>query len=322
MTLLWLGIALLLLPALWVLSLPLRRARSVRAAQQAFEAEESSEAQNVAVYRQRLASLNAAHARGEIDVARFEEGRLELDRSLLEDTEMQRRSPLKPPQAGRLLVPLVMVALVVVSVLWYQREGAEGDLALYAVHQEVRNSPDGSLAMLIERLEEQAEIQPDNPKVWMSLFPLYRDNGQFEPAIHALEQLIALEGRQASLLAQLAQMKFFAANRTLTGKVQALVEETLDKDPRQPTILGMLGIEAFDRGRYEQAIDYWRRAIAGFDDPRSADALRDGIAAAQERLGIAPDGSEEAQAAGDICPNQDGEKSATESVCGEAWGLA
>nr|WP_299241304.1 c-type cytochrome biogenesis protein CcmI [uncultured Halomonas sp.] len=296
---LWLGIALLLLPALWLVILPLRRARALHDAQQTFEAEDRSNAQNVAVYRRRLASLEATRERGEIDAARFEESRLELDRSLLEDTETRRRAPLESPQAGRLLVPLAMVALVVASLLWYQREGAEGDLALYSVHQEVRNSPDGSLTMLIERLEEQAKRQPDNPKVWMSLFPLYRDSGRFEPAVHALERLIALEGRQAGLLAQLAQMKFFATSRTLTDEVQALVDETLGKDPRQPTVLGMLGIEAFDHGRYKAAIDYWRRAMAGFDDSGSTAALRDGIAAAQERLGIAPGEAEGAQVAAD-----------------------
>ena len=291
MNLLWIALGLLLLPALWLIVLPLRRAPAVHAAQQAYEAEQRDKVQNVAVYRRRLASLEAARERGEIDGARFEESRLELDRSLLEDTQAQRRSPLKPPQAGRLLVPVLMVALVVVSVAWYQQEGAEGDLALFAVRQEVINSPDGSLSMLIERLEEQAEQQPDNPKVWLSLFPLYRDSGRFEPAIHALERLIELQGRQVNLLAQLAQMKFFVASRTLTDDVQALVDEVLARDPRQPTVLSMLGLEAYEHGRHQEAIDYWRRAIAGMDNPDAADALRDGITTAQQRLGIVPDES-------------------------------
>ncbi|MBR9879274.1 MAG: c-type cytochrome biogenesis protein CcmI [Gammaproteobacteria bacterium] len=299
MNLLWLGIALVLLPALWLVILPLRRTRPLHDAQQAFEAKQRTDAQNVAVYRQRLASLETAHARGELDTARVEEGRLELERSLLEDTQVRRRTPLKSPQAGRLLVPLVMVALVVASLLWYQREGAEGDLALYAVHQEVRNSPDGSLTMLIERLEEQAKRQPDNPKVWMSLFPLYRDGNRGRDAIAAIERLIELEGRQPSLLAQLAQIQFFVANRSLTDEVQALVDEILGQDPRQPTVLGMLGIHAFDRARYEEAIDYWRRAIAGFDDPGSAEALREGIAVAQQRLDASSDQVDAHQAAQD-----------------------
>lgn len=298
MNLLWLALGLLLLLALWLLLLPLRRARGVHDAQQAFEAEGRNTEQNVTVYRQRLASLQAALERGEIDATRFDESRLELDRSLLEDAEGQRRSPLKSPAAGRLLVPLVMVALVVVSLYWYQREGAQGDLALYGVYQQVRNSPDGSLAMLIEGLENQAELQPDNPKVWLSLFPLYRDSGQFDKATHALERLIELEGRRPGLLAQLAQIEFFAANRTLTDEVQALVDETLAKQPHQPTVLGMLGIEAFDHGRYEQAIDYWREAIAGFGDAGSAAALREGIAAAQQRLGITPDATAQPSGSG------------------------
>lgn len=288
MNLLWLALGLLLLPALWILILPLRSARALHDTQQAFESEARNDKQNVTVYRQRLESLEAARERGEIEAERFAESRLEIDRSLLEDTQGQRRSPLKSAHAGRLLIPLLMIAMVVVSLFWYQREGAQGDLALYAAQQEVLSSPDGSLSMLIERLEIEAQRQPDNPKVWMSLFPLYRDSGRFDQAAHALRQLIDLEGRQVALIAQLAQIEFFASQRTLTDEVQALIDEALAKDPQQPTILGMLGIEAFDHARYEQAIEYWRGAIAGFGEGGSAEALRGAISVAQQRLGIAP----------------------------------
>ncbi|MFC3284429.1 c-type cytochrome biogenesis protein CcmI [Litchfieldella rifensis] len=298
MTLLWVAFGLLLLPALWLLVMPLRTAGTVHAAQRDFEADDRTAQQNVAVYRRRLASLEAALERGEIDRGRFDEDRLDLERSLLEDTEGLQRRPLKSPTAGRVAVPVVVLGVVVASVLWYQHQGAEGDLALHAIQQEVLNQPDGSLSMMVERLEEEAVRQPDNPNVWMALFPLYRDSNQGGKAIEALERLIELEGRQPALLAQLAQIRFFVANRTLTDEVQALVDETLERDPRQPTVLGMLGIHAFDRARYEEAIDYWRRAIAGFDDPGSAAALREGIAVAQQRLGVPPDELETASSQG------------------------
>ncbi|WP_227368978.1 c-type cytochrome biogenesis protein CcmI [Halomonas sp. M20] len=289
MNLLWIAFALLLLPALWIVAWPLRRAQAVRDAQHAYEVEESNDAQNVAIYRRRLASLEQALAQGEIDAKRFEESRLELDRSLLEDTEAQRRSPLKAAKAGRWAVLVTMIALVAGSVLWYQQEGAEDDLVLYAIQHEVMNAPDGSRAMLVERLEGQIAQQPDNPKLWMALFPLYRDSGRFDAAIDALQRLITLEGRQTELLAQLAQMKFFAADRKLTGEVKELADEVLAKAPRQPTVLGLLGIEAFEGGRYEQAIAHWREAIAGFNDEAAAEVLRNGIAIAQQRLGITPE---------------------------------
>lgn len=289
MTLLWIAFAVLLLPALWLLAAPLRRARALHDAQSDYEANDRTADQNVAIFQRRLASLEAALERGDIDQPRFEEGRLELERSLLEDTETLKRAPLKSSASGRLVVPVVMVAVVAASVLWYQREGAEGDLTLLAVQEEVQNHPEGSLEMLVERLEEQAARQPGNPNVWAALFPLYRDMGQGREAVQALERLIEIEGRQPSLVANLAQIEFFMADRQLTSRVQALVDETLEMDSSQPTVLGVLGIEAFDRSNYEAAIDYWRRAIAGMSDPGSGEALREGIRTAQRRLGMSPE---------------------------------
>lgn len=289
MTLLWIAIAVLLVPALWLLVSPLRKARALHDQQRDFEANDTSAEQNVAIFKRRLASLEAARERGDIDAARFEEDRLELERSLLEDTAFRERRPLKAANAGRIVVPVVMLAVVAVSVIWYQQKGAEGDLVLLAVQQEVQNDPDGSLVMYIERMEEQAERQPDNPNVWSTLFPLYRETGQMPEAVDALERLIEIEGRIPPLLAQLAQIRFFMAERELTDEVQALVDETLEQDPRQPTVLGLLGINAFDNGDYQQAIDHWRRAIANIEDPNTVSSLRDGIRVAQERMGIEPE---------------------------------
>lgn len=287
MTLLWFAFAILLLPALWLLILPLRRAEGVRAAQHAAEASEPGTEQNVAIYRRRLASLEAALARGDIDADRFEEDRLELERGLLEDTERSRRTPLKSAVSGRLLVPVTMIALVAASVFWYRQEGAEGDLALRAAQQQVLQKPGASVTELVEALEIQAARQPENADVWRSLFPLYRDTGRIEDADSALSRLIELEGRRPALLAELAQLRYFAAGRTLGADVRSLVDEVLAEAPDQPTILGMLGIDAFENGNYRRAIDRWRRAIAGMDDGRSADALRQGIETAQRRLAAA-----------------------------------
>jgi len=194
------------------------------------------------------------------------------------------------------MVPLVMVTVVGASTFWYQQYGAEGDLTLYAIQQEVRQHPEGSLSMFTERMEAEAERQPNNPNVWSALFPIYRDTGQPEKAEEALERLLAIEGRIPPLLAQMAQLQFFMAERQLTPEVQALVDETLELDPRQPTVLGLLGIHAFDSGDYETAIDRWRRAVANIENPETAASLRDGIRVAQERMGVVPENADAAAA--------------------------
>lgn len=281
MTPLWIGIAALLLLALWLLWLPLRRAASVRDAIMTFEVDDRHNAENVAIYRQRLSALEAALAEGEIDRTRFAEDRLELDRRLLEDAGRDGRKPLRRVQAGRWLLPIVAVLVVAGTLIFYDRTGDRDDLALYRVVQSLAHAPPETR---LAGLEAEAQRQGDNPKAWAELFPLYRDSGRFDQAIDTLDRLIELQGRQPPLLAQLAQMKFFAAERTLTDEVQALVDETLKLDPRQPTVLGLLGIDAFDHARYQQAIDYWRRAMAGYQDAESGEALRKVIAVARQRL--------------------------------------
>ncbi|MEQ5803357.1 c-type cytochrome biogenesis protein CcmI [Halomonas sp. H10-9-1] len=298
MTLMWLAFAVLLLPALWLLVAPLRRAAALYDAQREFEATDRTAEQNVAIYQRRLASLEAALERGEIDAARFEEDRLELERNLLDDTAALKRQPLKAASSGKLLVPVAMIGLVVAAIGWYQVVGASGDLALYQAQREVLDSPDGNVDTLIGRLEEEASRQPGNFKVWRSLYPLYRDSGRISEARAALERLIELEGRQIWLLAELAELRYFTEGRTISGAVQSLVDEVLASEPAQPKVLSMLGIEAFENGDHEQAIEHWRRAIAGMDNPDAAEALRQGIRVAQQRLGIAPDAAEEIAAMG------------------------
>ncbi|MGM0823999.1 MAG: c-type cytochrome biogenesis protein CcmI [Pseudomonadota bacterium] len=295
MTLLWIALAGVLLPALWLLVLPLRKARRWHEAQSTFEQHDTAVEQNVAIFQRRLAALDAAHEEGKVDQRQYDEEKLALERSLLDDTATIKRRPLKSPASGRWVVPLIMFALAVGSVVWYQQQGAEDDLVLWGIGQDVREDPEGSQARYLERLEAQIREQPENPNLWSTLFPLYRETGQMDNAVNALERLIALEGRLPSLLAQLAQLRFFMAERTLTDEVQALIDEVREADPRQPTALSILGIHAFDQGDYATAIDRWRRAVANVEDPEIAASLREGIRVARGRMG---EGDETPEASG------------------------
>lgn len=290
MTLLWLAIGVLLLPAAWLLIVPLRRASRIRREIETFEHKDSSAAQNVSIFQRRLSSLEAARERGDIDHERFEEDRLELERSLLEDTRHTVKRPLKLASSGRLLVPLVLVGVVLAGLLWYQSNGAEGDLMLLQTQRDIQNDPERSLAMYIERMEEQAARQPDNPNVWAELFPIYRETAQRDKAREALTRLIDLEGPDARLYAQMAQLLFFMAGREMTPDVRRWLDRTMELDRREPTALGVLGVHAFDQGNYREAIDRWRRAIANIEDTDTADSLRQGIEVAEQRLGIHADG--------------------------------
>lgn len=298
MILLWLAFAILLIPALWLVVLPLRRAGILRQAQADYEARDGADQLNLSVHQRRLASLEAALERGEIDQQRYASDRIELERSLLDDTASQQSKPLKAASSGKLIVPVLLVGMAVAVIGWYQDQGAAGDLALYQAQSEVLASPDGNVETLIARLEQEASRQPDNINVWRSLYPLYRDSGRIPEARTTLEHLVALEGRKTWLVAELAELRYFTEGRDLKGEVKVLVDEVLAEEPAQPKVLGILGIDAFENQDYEQAISHWRNAIAGMNDPDAAESLRQGIKSAQQRLGIEPDAADEAVTTG------------------------
>ncbi|MBY6209618.1 MULTISPECIES: c-type cytochrome biogenesis protein CcmI [Halomonas] len=284
MTLLWLAFALLLLPAAWLLILPLRRAASLEQRQRELEANDDAAAQNVAVYRRRLASLEAARSRGDIDATRFDEDVSELKRALLDDTERLKRAPLKSAGSGKLAIPVVLLLVIVTSVVWYQREGAEGDLVLYHTIEEVRNDPAASLALMLERLEAQADRQPDNPRVWKTLYPLYRDSGAYREAGQAIERVLALEGRSPWWLGELAKMEYFTNEGRLNGRILALSREASREAPNLPSAMWFLGVEAFQQDDYQAALGYWRRGLSAADGSPLQEAMRQGVAQAEQRL--------------------------------------
>lgn len=290
MTALWVGLTLLLGVAIMFLLLPLWRSRGLRAAQSALETRGDEVQDNVTVFRDRLADLEKELSRGEIDQARFDTRRLELERDLLADTEGQTPQGLKSTYSGWWLTAIVVVAVGFGSLYAYHREGSTGDLELYQARQQVEQDG-GKPQQFIARFEQEAVRQPDNPNVWASLYPLYRDSQQYTKADHALTRLIDLKGRAPSLVSELAQIRFVENDRQMNDDIRALADEVLAEDPRQSTVHGLLGFADFTDGDYQGAIDHWRIAIAGSDDEGSQTALRQAMAAARARMGPTADGA-------------------------------
>ncbi|MFC0338140.1 cytochrome c-type biogenesis protein CcmH [Kushneria avicenniae] len=290
MTALWVGLALLLSVAIVFLLLPLWRSRGLRAAQSALETRGDETRDNVTVFRERLAALDEELARGEIDQARYDTRQLELERDLLADTDARAPKGLKSTYSGLWLTIIVVVVVGFGSLYAYYREGSLNDLSLYQAREQVEQNG-GQPQQFIARFEQEAQRQPDNPNVWASLYPLYRDSQQYDRADHALTRLIELKGREPSLVSELAQIRFVENDRQMNDEIQALADEVLADDPRQPTVHGLLGFADFSDGNYQGAIDHWRIAIAGSDSEGSQQALRQAMAAARARMGPTADGA-------------------------------
>jgi len=268
----WLAAGLLLLVALSFLLIPVLRGRRA-------QREEDRTALNVALYQERVAELHTQQEEGVLTAEQMDSGRAEAARELLADTEGADAA-----RVSRLGKPLPLLAAVLVPLLGlglYLHFGASDKVELT---REFAQAPQ-SMEEMTRRLERAVAAQPDSAEGLYFLGRTYMAQDRPADAAKIFERTVALAGRQPELLGQWAQAQYFADNKQWSDKIQALTDEALKADPKEVTSLGLLGIAAFEGGRYQEAIDYWNRLLVQLPaDDNSRAALQGGIERASEKL--------------------------------------
>ncbi len=268
----WLSAGLLLLAALGFLLIPLLRGRKA-------QAEEDRTALNVTLYQERLQELESQRQAGTLSDAQWQAGRDEAARELLADTEnadSARHGVLgrKVPLAVALLMPLLGYGL-------YLYWGAIDQV------EQARNFAEQprSIEEMTARLEATVQADPQSAEGWYFLGRAYMAQDRASEAAKAFERAVGIAGREPELLGQWAQALYFAGNKQWTAQLQELTDEVLQAEPAEVTSLGLLGIAAYEEGRFQDAIGFWERLVAVLpeQDP-SRMAIESGIARARERL--------------------------------------
>jgi cytochrome c-type biogenesis protein CcmH len=268
----WIAASLLLLAALAVLLVPLLRGRRA-------QSEEDRTALNVALYQERLAELGTQLAAGVLTPEQSTQGQAEAARELLADTD-----GCEPIVAARLSKRLPVLAAVLVPLLGLGLYLHWGGSAKVELTRQFSQAP-RSVEEMSTRLEQAVELQPDSAEGWYFLGRSYMAQNRPAEAVSAFGKAVKIAGRQPELLGQLAQAEYFSAGKQWSPQIQTLTDEALAGDPQEATSLGLLGIAAFEAGRFNDAVTFWRRLVAVLpaDDP-SRTALEGGIARALEQL--------------------------------------
>jgi cytochrome c-type biogenesis protein CcmH len=281
----WLSAGLLLLAALGFLLIPVLRGRKA-------QAEEDRTALNVTLYQERLQELENQRQAGTLSAEQWQNGRDEAARELLADTEGAESKARvgvlgsKVPLTAALLMPLLGYGL-------YLYWGAIDDVERARTFAEQPQTIEAMTA----RLEASVKADPKSAEGWYFLGRTYMAQERAADAATAFERAVDTGGREPELLGQWAQALYFAGDKHWTEQLQALTDEALQADPAEVTSLGLLGIAAYEEGRFEEAIGFWERLVAVLpeQDP-SRQAIQGGIARARERL-VAPTDAPPAAAA-------------------------
>ena len=135
-----------------------------------------------------------------------------------------------------------------------QRNLPEGDANFEKITQE-----------LIDKSRARVEEKPKSPQLIYMLASFAMGNQDLAQAELYYRKLLALEPRSPQILAELAQVLFVKSQNVVTAEVRDMVKAALSIAPNIPTALSLAGIDEFQQGQFQKAIDYWSRALPMID---------------------------------------------------------
>lgn len=122
--------------------------------------------------------------------------------------------------------------------------------------------PVGGLDTAVKKLAEKMAADPQNGDGWLLLAKTYYELQQFGEADGAYAKAAALLSLDAPALADWADAHAASKNGQWDAEGRKIVERALAADPKHAKALALAGSEAFHRGAYKAAIDFWTRLKA------------------------------------------------------------
>jgi cytochrome c-type biogenesis protein CcmH len=279
MTVFWLLAAALLAVVLAVLLRALLRSAAPKS--------DETAASNLRILRAQLAELDAERSAGALDEAQYGVARSELERRVLEETEVgvvpTRSASGRAAAVGlALALPLLAVALY----LHLGNRDALDPMLVAAADPHAANAVD--MEQAVQRLAERMKAQPDSVEGWALLGRSYAQMQRFDQARDAYAQAVQRKDDDPQLLADYADALAMTQGRRLDGEPERLVLRALQIDPDHIKSLALAGTAAMARGDAAGAVKHWTRAraLVPAESPL-AQGLDSGLAEAR-RAGAAP----------------------------------
>ncbi|SIS47181.1 c-type cytochrome biogenesis protein CcmI [Neptunomonas antarctica] len=285
---LWLGIALLTVLALSFVFIPFIKAN--RAQKNAETVGRTHK--NIEIFEERLAELDVERVAGNLQDHDYNELKLELEKNLLEDASDDEKTVLPMQVGSRQLVAVTLMALLIPVIsfgLYFQYGSAQQlQVALEGPEQvQFASGEQPTVEEALQMLVSELEKNPDNAEGWYILATTYMNVGEFEKGVSGFKRVLELLPEDApqyvGVMGQYAQGLYFAKGGKMDEEVRQQIQRTLDREPLEVTALGLLGIDAFEQSRLEDAIAYWRKALVNAE-PAAAESIKSGIQRALEQL--------------------------------------
>jgi cytochrome c-type biogenesis protein CcmH len=223
------------------------------------------------VFEQRQQELEGEVQSGQISEEDRQAMVVELQRAFLRDMEALETSTPKSVSMSLRLLPALLVLLVPVLSAWlYLDHGAWRDLAIPAVIADIQGAQSeeeqlAALNRLADTLKARFERKPEDVEAAYMLGTLLLEVERYDEAEATFEAMLDLlepGPNRATVLGQLAQVRYVQADSTITEEVQATMDQALAMNPNESTVMDILAIDALLREDLVAALGYWRRELS------------------------------------------------------------
>lgn len=259
---------------------------------------------NLEIYKDQLAELEADLANATISEEQFEQGRIELERRLLDEVAVPAAAPAAVRDdkgAGRGAALSIALFIPLLAALIYLVQGnpqAISPQKAATVAADGANGPGHAVTMdqiqnMVTELAQRMESNPNDAEGWMMLGRSYAALGRYAESSAAFERAVALVPENADLLVDYADALAMSSGETLEGKPMQLIGRALGIDPNNQKGLWLAGTAAYDRGDFNGAIAHWEKLLASLPQgSQEAQAMISNIAEARSLIaragGVAP----------------------------------
>lgn len=252
----------------------------------------------VEIIRTRLIELEREWREGIFDEATYQSLKIEQERRLLDEVTALEHSndgshSSKASNKNRWVLLVAAVAIPVFATLLYRHVGGWLDWSIEETMQRSQQMAESgqdnratleNLATLLE--QRLAQRDDDDGRRRFTLARLQTELGNQAGSLTQFRILLEKFPNDADLAGQYAQALYLASNRELSPEVLQAAQRALSLNPDQPTALGLLGIAAFEKKDYAQALINWRRLLRQLPvGSKNAELIQRGIDQAQTGLG-------------------------------------
>ncbi len=250
---------------------------------------------NRELYEQRIQELDQEVAEGLLSEDAAQRSRRELDKRFVHENAELEQVHDERIRSGIWLPAAVVMALGVAGYMAFgswglQRQADEAlqalpELGRKVISDDTAQTTPEELETFALGLRQKLLRAPDDAVAWLVYGRVMLALGQMEQAIDAFEKSYQLDPDRTSTQLSYAQLLVSTGDEQYLGKAARLLSQVLSDDPQNPDALSLLGVVAYQRGDFEQAVSAWQLLLQDLPEgDQRYQAIQQALTDAEQQL--------------------------------------